>query len=96
MPMLNSLPDWGYEDLGFKVAMQPDVPGFLQMIADGYSTMGESLEGNAGSRHHPFGACIGSFLFREIAGIRPDPTGPGFEKIVIRPILCLLYTSRCV
>lgn len=94
MPMLNNLPDWGYEDLGFKVAMQPDVPGFLQMIADGYSTMGESLEGNAGSRHHPFGACIGSFLFREIAGIRPDPTGPGFEKIVIRPILGNLDWAR--
>ena len=87
MPMLHGLADWGYEDLAYKVAMQPDVPGFLQMIADGYSTMGESLEGNAGSRHHPFGACIGSFLFREIAGIRPDPSTPGFQKIIIRPVV---------
>jgi alpha-L-rhamnosidase len=86
MPMLHGLTDWGYEDLGFTVATQPDVPGFLQMIADGYSTMGESLQGDSGSRHHPFGACIGSYLFREIAGIRTDPTGPGFEKIVIRPV----------
>jgi alpha-L-rhamnosidase len=29
MPMLLSLPDWGYEDLGYTVAMQEDVPGFL-------------------------------------------------------------------
>jgi alpha-L-rhamnosidase len=87
MPMLLSLPDWGYEDLGYTVAMQEDVPGFLQMIADGWSTMGESLDNISGSRHHPFGACIGTFLFREIAGIRTDPAGPGFAKVIIRPVL---------
>jgi len=87
MPMLLSLPDWGYEDLGYTVAMQEDVPGFLQMIADGWSTMGESLDNISGSRHHPFGACIGTFLFREIAGVRTDPTGPGFAKVIIRPVL---------
>ena len=47
-----------------------------------------------GSRHHPFGACIGSYLFREIAGIRTDPAGPGFEKIVIRPVLGNLSWAR--
>jgi alpha-L-rhamnosidase len=46
------------------------------------------------SRFHPFGACIGSFLFREIAGIRTDPAGPGFEKIVIRPVLGNLAWAR--
>jgi alpha-L-rhamnosidase len=86
MPMLLSLPDWGYEDLGYTVAMQEDVPGFLQMIADGWSTMGESLDNISGSRHHPFGACLGSFLFLKIAGIRADPAGPGFEKVIIRPV----------
>jgi len=25
-------------------------------------------------------------LFREIAGIRADPSGPGFEKVIIRPV----------
>ncbi len=100
MPMLHSLPDWGYEDLGYTVAMQEDTPGFLQMIADGWSTLGESVENLAGtdtggaSRFHPFGACIGSFLFREIAGIRTDPSGPGFEKIIIRPVLGNLAWAR--
>ncbi len=93
MPMLHGLADWGYEDLAYKVAMQPDVPGFLQMIADGYSTLGESLEGNAGSRHHPFGAGIGSCLFREIAGIGTDPAAPGFDKIVIQPVDGILTSA---
>jgi alpha-L-rhamnosidase len=100
MPMLHSLPEWGYDDLGYTVAMQEDAPGFLQMIADGWSTLGESVENIAGSdtggasRFHPFGACIGSFLFREIAGIRTDPSGPGFERIVIRPVLGNLAWAR--
>jgi alpha-L-rhamnosidase len=94
MPMLHGLSDWGYEDLAFKVATQPDVPGFLQMIADGYSTMGESLQGDSGSRHHPFGACIGSYLYREIGGIRADPGGPGFETIVIRPVMGNLQWAK--
>ncbi len=86
MPLLDGLVDWGQPKLAYVVAMQEDAPGFLQMIADGNSTMGESLDGKAGSRHHPFGACIGSFLFREIAGIRSDPSAPGFQRIVIRPV----------
>jgi alpha-L-rhamnosidase len=64
------------------------------MIADGWSTMGESLDNIAGSRHHPFGSCIGSFLFREIAGVRTDPSGPGFEKIIIHPVLGNLAWAR--
>jgi alpha-L-rhamnosidase len=100
MPMLHGLPEWGYEELGYTLAMQEDAPGFLQMIADGWSTLGESVENMAGSdtggasRFHPFGACIGSFLFREIAGIRTDPSGPGFEKIIIRPVLGNLAWAR--
>jgi alpha-L-rhamnosidase len=56
--------------------------------------MGEALDNISGSRHHPFGACIGSFLFREIAGIRADPSGPGFEKVIIRPVLGNLAWAR--
>jgi hypothetical protein len=57
----------------------------------------ESIRGNdtGGPSHfHPFGACIGSFLFREIAGIRTDPSGPGFEKIIIRPVFINLSWAR--
>jgi alpha-L-rhamnosidase len=86
MPMLHGLADWGYPDLAYTVSMQKDVPGFLQLIARGEKTMGESVEGAVGTRLHPFGTCIGSFLFQDIAGIRPDPTDPGFRHIIIRPV----------
>jgi alpha-L-rhamnosidase len=86
MPMLHALGDWGYPDLAYTVAMQKDVPGFLQLIAKGEKTLGESVEGAVGTRLHPFGTCIGSFLFQDIAGIRPDPSDPGFRHIIIRPV----------
>lgn len=85
MPMLYGLVDWGYPDLAYTVAMQKDRPGFLWMAANGNTTMRESVEGPIGTLLHPFGACIGSFLFRDIAGIRTSE--PGYREITIRPVL---------
>lgn len=86
MPMLHGLADWGYPGIAFTAAMQKDVPGFLQMIAHGEKTLGESVEGTIGTRLHPFGTCIGSFLYQDVAGIHPDPSDPGFHHIIIRPV----------
>lgn len=86
MPLLHGLVEWGHEDLAFKLATQEDTPGFLQMTSDGNSTLGESLDRLYGTRNHPFGACIGSWLFRHLAGIRTDPSAPAFENIMIRPV----------
>lgn len=87
MPMLYGLADWGHPDLAYTVAMQKDLPGFLWMVASGNTTMSESVDGPRGTLLHPFGTCIGSFLYRDIAGIRPDPSDPGYRKIIIRPVL---------
>ncbi|MDR3677653.1 MAG: family 78 glycoside hydrolase catalytic domain [Acidobacteriota bacterium] len=87
MPMLHGLADWGYPGLAYTVAMQEDVPGFLPMVAHGEKTMGESVESDIGTRLHPFGTCIGSFLYQDIAGIHPDRSAPGFRHIIIRPVL---------
>jgi alpha-L-rhamnosidase len=84
MPMLHGLADWGYPELAYKVAMQKDMPGFLWMVARGNTTTYESVDNLYGTDLHPFGSCIGSFLFREIAGIRPS--SPGFHKVIIRPV----------
>ena len=86
MPMLHGLADWGYPDLDYTVSTQKDVPGFLQLIAKGEKTVGESVDGIVGTRLHPFGTCIGSFLYQDIAGIHPDPSSPGFRRIIIRPV----------
>jgi alpha-L-rhamnosidase len=94
MPMLFGLADWGYPQLAYTVAMQKDRPGFLWMVANGNTTMRESVDGPLGTLLHPFGTCIGAFLFRDIAGIRPDPSAPGYRKIIIRPVLGNLRWAR--
>jgi alpha-L-rhamnosidase len=86
MPMIHGLADWSHPDLAYTVAMQKDLPGFLWMTANDSTTMSESVDGPLGTLLHPFGTCIGSFLFRDIAGIRPDPSDPGYRKIIIRPL----------
>ncbi|MGH9343111.1 MAG: family 78 glycoside hydrolase catalytic domain [Terriglobia bacterium] len=86
MPMLFGLADWGHPRLAYTVAMQKDRPGFLWMVANGNTTMRESVDGPLGTLLHPFGTCIGGFLFRDVAGIRPDPSAPGYNKIIIRPV----------
>lgn len=84
MPMLRGLVNWGYPNLAYTVAMRKDPPGFLWMTRHGNTTMRESVEEPLGTRLHPFGACIGSFLFQDIGGI--FPIDPGFRKIMIRPV----------
>jgi alpha-L-rhamnosidase len=34
--------------------------------------------------HYAFGA-VGQWLYQAVAGIRPDPSAPGFQKIIIHP-----------
>jgi alpha-L-rhamnosidase len=87
MPEMFGLVDWGYPELAYKIANQEDHPGWWQMIADGNSTLGEALDKLSGSRHHPFGACIGAWYFRALAGIRPDRSSPGFKHIVLKPMV---------
>lgn len=87
MPEMFGLVDWGHSDLAYRLATQEDHPGWWQMIADGNSTLGEALDKLDGSRHHPFGSCIGAWYYRAIAGIRADSGSPGFKRIEIKPEL---------
>jgi alpha-L-rhamnosidase len=87
MPEMFGLADWGHAELAYKMATQEDYPGWWQMIADGNSTLGEALDKLEGSRTHPFGTAIGAWYFRVLAGIRPDLSQPGFQHIVLKPMV---------
>src|SRR5665647_2316492 len=66
--------------------MQEDSPGWLQMVKNDKSTLGENLNQKGyGTGHHPFGTHIGSWLFKFLGGIRTDPAYPGFQKFIIAP-----------
>lgn len=81
MPTFYVLTDGGYGDLAYEMLKD----GWLHMLDNGdASTLGESPY-SFGSGHHQFGACIAGWMYKCLAGIRPDLSGPGYKRITIKP-----------
>ena len=77
-------------DLMATILRQPDYPGYLHMIDNGATTTWESWScGREGkedrSRVHNCYNGIGIWFYQALAGIRPDPTHPGYEHFFIDP-----------
>jgi alpha-L-rhamnosidase len=85
MPTLYVLTDGGHGDLVYEMVKE----GWFHMLANGdASTLGESpyvRDGGYGSGHHQFSACVAGWMYRCLAGIRPDLSGPGYKHIILKP-----------
>ncbi len=87
------LTKYGRGDLAFTVNTQKDYPGYGYMIDNGATTIWELWNGNTAdpamnSGNHVM--LLGDFLiwlYEELAGIKPDPSHPGFRRIVMKPAL---------
>lgn len=80
-------------DLMATLLRQPDYPGYLHMINQGATTTWESWDcGRPGkedrSRVHNCYNGIGLWFYQALAGIRPDPTQPGYRHFFIDPQPC--------
>lgn len=63
---------------GYELFSQRESPGWLHMVTNEKSTLGENLNQKGyGTGNHPFGAHIGFYLFKYLGGIRPDTRYPG-------------------
>ena len=82
--VFHALAENGRDDLAYKMLAQEGYPGWLHMINSGATSLWEAWNGD-GSYNHPTRGCVGFWLYQGLAGIRPDPTGPGFKKFVIKP-----------
>lgn len=85
MPEMSYLAENSYTETAYKMLTQEETPGWLYMVENETSTLGEQLYCRNDNFHHPFGACIGSWLYAYLAGIRPDPNMPGFKQFIINP-----------
>lgn len=82
------LTNLGYSDLAYTIATQEDQPGWFYMLKNGATTIWEVWDAIAQtdhSRNHPAFGAIGAWYYQSLAGIQPDPEGPGFKKIIIKP-----------
>ncbi len=82
--LFQSLRETGRNDLVFTMANQQTYPSWGYSLAQGATTFGEQWDGYWSQIH----ACFlnpGGWFYQGLAGILPDPSGPGFKKIIIKP-----------
>ncbi|MBO7741190.1 MAG: family 78 glycoside hydrolase catalytic domain, partial [Victivallales bacterium] len=88
--LLESLADYGYADLAFKLISSRDYPGWGYMLENGATTLWERWEkaegGGMNSHNHPMLGCPCAWLFRYPAGIRITPEAAGFNRFVLDPV----------
>jgi alpha-L-rhamnosidase len=76
-------------DVAYELATQTTYPSWGYMIEHGATTIWELWQERTGpsmnSHNHPMFGSIGSYLYRNLAGIRPDAAGPGWRRVVIQP-----------
>ncbi len=81
--VLESLADGGRSDL-IDTTFDTDTQGYGLQVKLGKTSLTEGWNGGSSQDHFMFGQ-INEWFYRSLAGIRDDPDGPGFRKIIIRP-----------
>lgn len=84
-----------YEDLACELLTQTSYPSWGYMIENGATTVWERWEqiteegpqSIMASYNHPMYGAVGVCFYKYLAGIRPDPKFPGFERFTIAPIV---------
>lgn len=78
----------GRDDMVWQLATATDYPSWGYMLRLNRTTSCERWDGESGSLNHaPLGAAIDEWFYWGLAGIRPDTSAPGFEKIIFKPHL---------
>lgn len=83
LAMMDLLPEIDPE-LAYRVATQPEYPGWGYMVRHGATTMWENWDGSSSRNHPPF-CLISAYFYKYLAGIRPDRAQPGFRHFTIDP-----------
>jgi alpha-L-rhamnosidase len=85
--LLPALAEMGHPDLAWAIATQTNYPSFIDAILNrGNTVFKEDWHGGLVQMPSLQGP-IGTWFYHSVAGIRPDPAGPGFKKIIICPEL---------
>ncbi|HYF31638.1 MAG TPA: glycoside hydrolase family 78 protein [Chitinophagaceae bacterium] len=86
--ILNALSDNGYADMAYMLASRDSFPSWGWWIVNGATTLYENWRIDAkhdlSMNHIMFGE-IGAWMYKALAGIRPDPAKPGFQHILLEP-----------
>jgi len=82
--MIKALTDLGLSDVMYRIANQPNFPGWGYWIEGGATSMWQTWKGDMSLNHIMFGS-IGEWFYNTLAGIRIDPENPGFRRFILKP-----------
>ena len=86
--LLNALSRNGHAETAYKVAIQDTYPSWGWWIVNGATTLLENWDLKAArdisDNHIMFGE-IGSWFYKGLGGIFPDPEHPGFKHVILQP-----------
>lgn len=95
--LLETLTEYGYVDVAYKIACQTTYPSWGFMLKNGATTLWERWEyltGDAMNSHnHPMMGSVGSWFYKYILGIVPEFEHPGFSEYFIKPYFPAGLTS---
>jgi hypothetical protein len=84
--LLRALADGGRSDVIFDMNNQSEKPGYGYQLKMGATSLTEAWNARpGGSQNHFMLGQIQEWFYRDLAGIRCDPAGAGFKKILIAP-----------
>ncbi|MCX6938019.1 MAG: hypothetical protein NTU80_09010 [Verrucomicrobia bacterium] len=70
----------------YKMLVRDDGPGYAFQVKNGATTLTEAWNSNRQvSQNHCMLGHIEEWFYRGLGGIKVDPSGPGFKKIIIKP-----------
>jgi len=68
----------------FEMATKEDYPSWGDMLRRGATTAWEAWDGSNSLLHSSY-LHIGAWFTEGLAGIQPDPNGPGYKRFIIKP-----------
>ncbi|MFC1805723.1 family 78 glycoside hydrolase catalytic domain [Planctomycetota bacterium] len=77
----------GRDDVIWQLATSTTYPSWGYMLRGSRTTTTENWHGAGSLNHAALGAAIDEWFYWGLAGIRPDETAPGFERITFKPYL---------
>ncbi len=80
--LLQCLTEVGHAELAAEIVNQRDFPGWGTLMNEG--VFKENWRGEH-AMMPSLGGPVGAWFYQSILGIRPDPAGPGFKRIIIKP-----------
>lgn len=86
--LLRALADGGRSDVIYEMNNQSEKPGYGYQLQQGATSLTEAWNADRrSSQNHFMLGQINEWFYHDLAGIRCDPEGPGFRKIIIKPAI---------